>query len=409
LGKWHLIQWSFYIKAVIQEAMAIYQGMRKSFCLPLLGALMLLAIAGCSEEKVKTNSPAGRPEASGVSVAPTLLANQSQVAFLSPEGRAWEWSFGQEPKLSGTNRWKAYAIGTGTLGIKHDGTLWYSGSWPESNSFKNYPDHAPLCLSKEQSWSQVAFAGNAVLALKNDGTAWGARNSPYGEHGLGHTNFVPNLEKIEFPNKVQFLTGGGLNGYAITEDGALWYWGLKQRSNDPPAVTRPVLLTEEKGWKQISAQFLFLAAVKSNGSLWVFGERARNSGLHRDPNPDALVQIGTNTHWSEVVAGNGAFFARAKDGSWWRCGSDLGNLGGSTLGKTHNPPEKVEFPFQPVSFAVGLEESYAFCNEGKLWNWGRSRIPSEVLFTVNRVLDNLPGRKHLSPMRRPDPVDLEHQ
>jgi alpha-tubulin suppressor-like RCC1 family protein len=163
-------------------------------------------------------------------------------------------------------------------------------------------------------WKQLSgsYVG-AIGAVRNDGTLWMFGQRDYGAIGDGVTA-SGNL------SVAVTTAGGGTNwkqvscGYAIAAgvktDGTLWTWG--NDSFGPmgagTTTTRSSPGTTAGGgtnWKQVSCGYRMMAAVKSDGTLWTWGYN--DSGALGLGTAGGYVlnpsQVGSSTTWATVSAG----------------------------------------------------------------------------------------------------------
>jgi alpha-tubulin suppressor-like RCC1 family protein len=89
-------------------------------------------------------------------------------------------------------------------------------------------------------------------------------------------------------------------------------------------------------------------AVKSTGTLWSIGGTNTNGqlGLGDATTRSSPVQVGTDTNWSSVSAGNaaGGYFtlARKTDGSLWSWGIRNSGRGGVPIIQSTSSPVQVQ-------------------------------------------------------------------
>ena len=90
-------------------------------------------------------------------------------------------------------------------------------------------------------------------------------------------------------------------------------------------------------WTQIAGGAAHTLAVRSNGTLWAWGNNSSGElgdGTFTDRH--APKQIGTDTHWRSVAAGWSHSLAIKTDGTLWAWGdNDFGQVGdGTTIGRS---------------------------------------------------------------------------
>ena len=126
-------------------------------------------------------------------------------------------------------------------GIKVDGTLWIWGQ----NDFGQYGNNETLgegsyrsspvqTISGGTNWKDVIVGYNHVVALKNDGSLWTWGRNNYGQLGDGTIiNRSSPIQTVNFGNNWKKIAawdiGYSIGTAALKSDGSLWVWGLNDR------------------------------------------------------------------------------------------------------------------------------------------------------------------------------------
>ena len=124
-------------------------------------------------------------------------------------------------------------------------------------------------------------------------------------------------------------------------------------------------------WQRISAGWGYSLAIKTDGSLWVWG--INNYGQLGDgttTNQNVPTRIGTGNNWQKAVAGSFHTLAIQTTGSLWAWGrNDFGQLGdGTTAHKS--VPTLISALYEWQTISGGVLYSTAIKNDGSLWTWG---------------------------------------
>jgi YD repeat-containing protein len=116
-------------------------------------------------------------------------------------------------------------------------------------------------------------------------------------------------------------------------------------------------------------------AVKTDGTLWAwgyngFGELGDGTTTQRV----TPVQVGTDTRWASVAAGQWHTVAVKTDGTLWAWGNNsYGQLGDGTTTQRHAPVQVgIDTNWASVagSVAAGYGHTVATKTDGTLWAWG---------------------------------------
>ena len=127
----------------------------------------------------------------------------------------------------------ANAIAAGensTVAVRIDGTLWAWG-WQKYGQLGDGVSTdtnvlTPKRIGSDSNWRSVAAGQDFNLAIKNDGTLWGwGRNSNYGQAGVGSTADISTPRQIGTDSTWKMVVAGRTHAAAIKNDGSLWLWG----------------------------------------------------------------------------------------------------------------------------------------------------------------------------------------
>ena len=219
---------------------------------------------------------------------------------------------------------------------------------------------------------------------------WG-RNS-YGALGINASGVrsAPVTTFAGGTNWKQVSTGRGVRA-AIKTDGTLWVWGgnngeAQLGNNDTTPRSVPVTtFAGGSNWKSVSCGFYHNAAIKTDGTLWVWGANNVTSiGINGGGlNISTPVQVfGNHTNWKQVTCGYLTTAAIKTDGTLWTWGYDYvpgaagnaGILGNNIFGGVRATPV--------TTFAGGTNWKQVTNNDlfsysatktdGTLWIWGRN-------------------------------------
>jgi alpha-tubulin suppressor-like RCC1 family protein len=314
-------------------------------------------------------------------------------------GSLWSWGRGTLGRLgnnnaaaqsspvqtiSGGTNWKLINCGYEyTAAIKTDGTLWlwgqnYNGQLGNNNATAQ---SSPVQTSVQgTNWQLVSCGRYATAAIKTDGTLWTWGGNAHGQLGTNNT--------LSKSSPVQTVSGGtnwksvscGL-AYtaAVKTDGTLWLWGANAQgqlgNNTAIGRSSPVqTVSGGTNWKSVSCGADFTAAIKTDGTLWLWGYnnygQLGNNTTTRLSSPVQTVAGGTN--WKNVSGGLHITAAIKTDGTLWTWGlNSYGQLGDNTTLYRSSPVQTVSggTNWKSVSCSFG---TVAIKTDGTLWTWGRN-------------------------------------
>ena len=321
--------------------------------------------------------------AGGVNWKQVSMSKNAGGAGIKTDGTLWAWGDNTAGQLgtnniSGAsspvqtvatgNNWVSVSFGCCAIsGIKTDGSLWIWGSNIAGllGAGSTLNASSPIqTIAQGNNWKQVSVGTNLAAAIKTDGTLWTWGSGAAG--GLGNNTASATTLNVSSP--VQTIAGGNnwkqvaasvSNVLAIKTDGTLWGWGCNSNgarvagvlgNGSTIDVSSPVQIGTDNTWKQVSLYYGIASAVKTDGSLWVWGYN-KGMSLGSASTLAAVcspVQIfGGGNNWKCVSVGYAgkcmwASGAIKTDGTLWTWGVDgtgvLGNNNTGDVGHSFSSP-----------------------------------------------------------------------
>jgi hypothetical protein len=168
---------------------------------------------------------------------------------------------------------------------------------------------------------------------------------------------------------------------AVKTGGSLWVWGFNNAgqlgSNDKVYRSSPIQLGASTNWSLVNGKYYqtigagFLA-IKTDGTLWTWGSEANgSSGLNvASAYRSSPVQIGALTNWRDVRGNKNSTWAIKTDNTLWAWG--LNNVGQSGfVAKTaKSSPVQVGALSNWSKIAPNERLCFAIKTDGTLWAWG---------------------------------------
>jgi alpha-tubulin suppressor-like RCC1 family protein len=295
-----------------------------------------------------------------------------------------------QPRQSGTGSdWSALSAGGNhTLAVRSDGTLWAWGrnescqlglgtvvSCNDTTGYRSVPTQ----VGGDADWAAVAAGDSHSLALKADGSLWAWGNNALGQLGIANWDNQNTPQPVASGSTWRSIGAGSSHSLAIKSDGSLWAWGdgtygqlgtgssgAGVKANTPQAVA------VGSSWNRISCGAYFNLAIKSDNSLWAWGNNSLGQLGTGNTTQQAIPQpVAAGTTWSSVAAGGAHSLAIKADSSLWSWGSNSdGQLGcGSSCASTLLP-QNVVAGILWSSIASGYYHSSGIRQDGSLWTWG---------------------------------------
>jgi len=325
-------------------------------------------------------------------------------------------------RIGNDSDWLRLAVGgegAHTLAIKSDGSLWgwgqnIYGQLGEDPRIRE--QRYPATVAAGNDWSQAAVGGSHSLALKRDGSLWAWGNNWAGQLGIGSTNShmlgavqVGELRVVQ-PVQVSSETNwvkvwaGLLESVAMKSDGTLWYWG----DNPNPAIPQsqagssnifiPTRISADTDWVELGFGPWTVLALKSDGTLWAWGREAHNFTGVEDQSRDAIpTRVGKDADWKAICPSGFLYqLLQKRDGSLWSMVAETGGMPKPRL-------TRIDLKNEVIAFASrGNSErptGVILTRDGEVWTWGKilgaHTQPNQKLQTVSKALEKLHWRNQL--------------
>ncbi len=245
--------------------------------------------------------------------------------------------------------------------------VWVSGQAQPTNT-GSVPD-----------WISIAAGGYTSYAVRKDGTLWiwGAHSSGQDRCGeffsfnLTDCTLLPTQFGTE--TDWQFVTASQLFAAALKTDGTLWVW----RSMDNPPVdyapTTPQPVNTDSDWVAVSAGGAFFLALKKDGTLWSWGGNTRGELGHGSTESVTWpTQVGSDSDWVDISALFLHALALKKDGTLWAWGyNEYGQVGDGSLTNVLAPKQIAPgIKWKSIGKGGSFRSSAAIRDDGTLWTWG---------------------------------------
>jgi alpha-tubulin suppressor-like RCC1 family protein len=256
------------------------------------------------------------------------------TAAIKTDGTLWTWGGNDLGQLGnntggvGTNKsspvqtiaggtnWKQVSCtGFYTAAIKTDGTLWTwghnnNGQLGDNTGGAGTQKSSPVqTIAGGTNWKQVSCGYGHTAAIKTDGTLWTWGRDSYGQ--LGDNTQVQKsspIQTIAFGNNWKQVFCSTRHTTAIKTDGTLWTWGFngfgQLGDNTQVQKSSPVqTITGGTNWKQVSCGYRHTSAIKTDGTLWIWGDNYPYGQLGDTTDilkssPIQTIALGTN--WKQV-------------------------------------------------------------------------------------------------------------
>jgi alpha-tubulin suppressor-like RCC1 family protein len=240
------------------------------------------------------------------------------------------------------------------------------------------------------NWKQVSSGGSHTAAIKTDGTLWVWGSGGFSRLGNGVTTGNISTPVTTFAGGTNWkqASAGSTHTAAIKTDGTLWTWGnglngiLGNGVTAGTNVSTPITtFAGGNNWKQVSSGNTHTAAIKTDGTLWTWGSGnfgRLGNGVTSGAISTPITTFAGGTNWKQVSAGESHTAAIKTDGTLWTWGSNLnrfqsvevGQLGIASSGNVSTPVTTFAGGSSWKQVSCGYEVTAAIKTDGTLWIWG---------------------------------------
>jgi alpha-tubulin suppressor-like RCC1 family protein len=330
------------------------------------------------------------------------------AAAIKTDGSLWVWGNGGAGNLgdnnnrliyrsspiqtiAGGNNWKSVAVGQAFhVAIKNDLTLWTWGGGSFDGVLGDntiVQRSSPVqTIAGGANWTDAECGVGHIIARKNTGQIWLWGYNYYGQLGDGTTVSKSSpVQTVASATNWKFVDAGYMNSAAIKEDGTLWTWGRNDigELGDGTVLHKSSPVQTVAGgtdWKSVSSGRRFSAAIKTDGTLWTWGNNYRGQlgdGTIIDrSSPVQTIAGGTN--WLKLGRFNRVAAAAAikTDGTLWTWGlNSNGNLGDGTTVSKSSPVQTVAGGTDWVETSIGRFSGIGIKSDNTMWTWAESNRP----------------------------------
>jgi len=263
-------------------------------------------------------------------------------------------------------------------------TLWgsgYNGFGQLGDNTANDRSTPVTTLAGGANWKQVDCGNNHTAAIKTDGTLWTWGYNSYGQ--LGDNTIINRSTPVTtFAGGTNWkqVSGGDSHTAAIKTDGTLWTWGDNSpygQLGDNTIINRSTPVTTFAGgtnWKQVAGGYTHTAAIKTDGTLWTWGGNSSYGQLGDNTTTTRSTPVTTfagGTNWKQVSCGGYYTAAIKTDGTLWNWGRNYrGLLGINSSANKFTPVTTFAGGTNWKQVSCGRFHPAAIKTDGTLWGWG---------------------------------------
>ena len=197
-------------------------------------------------------------------------------------------------------------------------------------------------------------ATNWTFTTENVFKYWIAGENTYGQLGMNnrtHYSSPVQLTSTAWAN----INSSHYASIGSKPNGTLWSWGYQSnvgelghnQHGNTHNKSSPTQIPGTTWSKGIASGIYLMAAVKTDGTLWMWGAGSNGQlGQNTSGTPahrSSPVQVGSDTNWNTVSTTYGRYIMATKtDGTLWNWGSDGPWMGGAYYGNADTGPGNIK-------------------------------------------------------------------
>jgi alpha-tubulin suppressor-like RCC1 family protein len=238
-------------------------------------------------------------------------------------GTLWSWgrnTLGELGLGNATNRSSPVQIGTNTDWLTTTDNISpnYSSSFAVLNSSNNIfvfgynlqgqlgvsqnAAVSPVQIGSDTNWSSFDAGNNISAAVKTTGTLWAWGQNSYGQLGLRDTTNRSSPVQVGTDTNWSSVRCGYNFTVGLKTTGTLWSWGRNNigqlgLSNTGTNRSSPVQIGTDTDWSLIFTRRYISKAIKTNGTLWAWGNNSYGSAMTLNRHVSSPIQVGTDSTW----------------------------------------------------------------------------------------------------------------
>ena len=291
-----------------------------------------------------------------------------------------------------------------TLFLKRNGEIWGSGNSYYGSLASSGWSYTPkkITLPSGKTAEAVEAGAQFSLALMSDGTVYGWGHNDVYQLGLGDGMVSDQFTPVQITglSDIEKIAAGTQAAIALDSDGNVYVWGtLKDIYDNETVFSSPTKINGISNCTDIAAGANFYLMVNSDGTVSSMGlnsDGQLGDGTNDDIF-DGITTVKDLTGVEEVAAGYSFSAALKSNGTVWCWGNGLsGQLGSGSefAGSYSNEPVNAVGISGAVQIAAGGYSMLALLSSGSVKSWGRDEA-GELALSSSSVDHNSPESAEL--------------
>jgi len=170
---------------------------------------------------------------------------------------------------------------------------------------------------------------------------------------------------------------------AIKTDGSLWILGYARGEGSAQLQAEPLGFTRlgvSYNWASVSVGGSQVRAIKTDGSLWTYNT---SINTQRGDSSNGLTQVGDENRWLSVTGSCVLAAAVTTCGSIWSWDGQDSHDTSHAAAQTANTPTRICAANNWICVTAGTNHVVALQHGGSLWTWSDAGIPMQIGTSTN--------------------------
>jgi len=274
----------------------------------------------------------------------------------------------------------SHSSGYSMLAIDNNGKAWgwgYNLYGQLGNNITTTSHKTPVAVCGSHTFCEIETGYYHTIAIDNNGKVWAWGSNFNGQLGNNSTTHESTPIAVCNSNKIfNIISAGEFSSFGITIDGALFAWGNNYYGqlgdNSTTNKSTPVAVCGNHKFCKISASTGHVLAIDATNSTWSWGYNCHGQ-LGDNSTTDKSTPIAvcnSNNIFNIISAGGYTSFGITIDGQPFAWGhNERGQLGDNSI-TAKSTPVAVCGNHTFCKISTGYEYAIAVDNADSVWAWG---------------------------------------
>jgi alpha-tubulin suppressor-like RCC1 family protein len=199
-----------------------------------------------------------------------------------------------------------------------------------------------------------------------------------GKGALGQNSLNAVSSPIQLSGDWSVVAANDNSAAGVRGDGTLWTWGRGDSGNlghNQPADTNyssPKQVGTNSDWSYVQAGNESIGAITSSGEMYTWGQNAQyRLGLSDETKRSSPTQL-PGTGWSEISVGGNFLLFRKSNGTLWSTGANNDGQLGQNNETAYSSPKQIGTQTHWTAMTAGTKGAFGLTNPGALYGWGET-------------------------------------